>query len=53
MEMGTCEFCKYWVAEDAECHCHAPQVSERTGRGMFPRTDPDDFCGDGEPNTQP
>ena len=54
MEMGSCRFCKYWVAEDnGECHRHAPQVNERTGRGMFPRTLPEDFCGDGEPNEQP
>lgn len=46
-DMGTCEFCKYWNRQSRECRRHSPKPG-LLGSGEWPRTAPDDYCGEGE-----
>lgn len=44
--MATCETCRWWVA--MRCKRHPPGLIASI-YGVWPRTEPDDWCGEHQP----
>ena len=56
--MTKCEQCKFWEAPtdrtkvEGVCHRHAPAHISTKGQGLWPRTHPHGWCGEGEPKDE-
>lgn len=44
----ACESCRFWAAGDmnGECRRRAPEITDEDGNGIWPVTEPDEWCGE-------